>query len=131
MLFRSKLYVKRSKCSFAQKSIEYLGHVITEKGVATDRNKIAAIEQWPTPKNVKQVRGFLGLAGYYRRFIRNFGPISKPLTQLLKKGTIFVWTDAADTAFHVLKQALLTAPVLALPDYKTPFVVETDACDVG
>jgi hypothetical protein len=77
------------------------------------------------------VRGFLGLSGYYRKFIRHYAIICQPLTALLKKGSLFVWTEAHEAAFQVLKEALTSAPVLALPDYTSPFVVETDACDVG
>jgi hypothetical protein len=81
-----------SKCSFAQHNIDYLGHIISEQGVSTDPFKIVAIQQWPSPQDVKQLRSFLGLAGYYKKFVRNFGIICKPLTELLKKHTIFLWT---------------------------------------
>jgi hypothetical protein len=77
---------------------------------------------WPTPVDVKQLRSFLGLAGYYRKFVRHFGVISKPLTDLLKKGPLFIWTQGHDTAFQTLKAALCSAPVLSLPDFtKAPF----------
>lgn len=88
-------------------------------------------EQWPTPKDAKEVRRFLDLAGYYHRFVRHFGIIARPLFNLLKKGSPFVWTQPTEEAFQLLKHSLITAPVLALPDFSKPFVVETDACDSG
>ena len=81
--------VRLSKCSFAKQQLNYLGHVISPSGVATDPKKVSIVQDWPTPTSVKEVRSFLGLAGYYRRFVRNFGLLAKPLTELLKKGQIF------------------------------------------
>lgn len=123
--------VKLSKCSFAQQQLAYLGHIIGKDGVTADPSKIADVLHWKIPQSVKQLRGFLGLAGYYRKFVRNFGTINKPLTQLLKKGVPFKWTAQMDEAFNALKQALVSAPVLALPDFSKTFTVETDACDMG
>lgn len=88
-----------SKCSFAQQQLTYLGHIISAAGVSTDPGKIKEVVDWPVPTSVKKLRGFIGLAGYYRKFVRNFGVISKPLTQLLRKGVHFVWSDATDLAF--------------------------------
>lgn len=123
--------LKLSKCEFAKRSISYLGHVITEFGVATDPDKITAVTTWPTPGSVKDVHSFLGLAGYYRKFVRNFGVIAKPLTKLLRKNTIFHWTSTHEQSFQALKQALVSAPVLALPNFHRPFSIETDASDSG
>lgn len=123
--------VKMSKCDFAKQQISYLGHVISDKGVSTDPSKINAVVNWPTPSNVKEVRGFLGLTGYYRKFIKSYGIISKPLTELLRKGVVYVWNPLAQEAFKTLKQALTTAPVLALPDFSVPFEIDTDACESG
>jgi hypothetical protein len=131
ILEQNKLFLKKSKCSFAQKSLEYLGHIISANGVATDPAKISAVQHWPQPRDVKQVRGFLGLAGYYRKFIRHFGIICRPLTNLLKKNVPFVWSPVVDDAFQTLKRALVQAPVLALPDFQQEFVIEMDACATG
>ena len=131
LLQQHQFKVKLSKCTFAQQQVHYLGHVISKDGVATDPKKVMDIQNWPTPQSVREVRGFLGLAGYYRKFVKNFGLISKPLTNLLKKGELFVWTSIHDEAFLLLKQAWSTTPVLALPDFSKTFVIETDASDKG
>ena len=123
-------YVKHSKCIFAASCVEYLGHFITNGTVLTDPKKIQAVADWPLPTTVKQLRGFLGLAGYYRRFIKSYGILARPLTTLLKKNS-FNWSPEATSAFEQLKLALITAPVLVLPDFSKQFVVESDACGVG
>ncbi|KAF5784342.1 putative nucleotidyltransferase, Ribonuclease H [Helianthus annuus] len=130
VLRQQKLYAKKSKCSFAGQQIEYLGHIISKKGVVTDPHKIEAVANWSVPTTVKQLRGFLGLAGYDRKFIRSFGIIAKPLTELLKKEA-FLWNESAQQSFEQLKAALCEAPVLALPDLSKIFVVETDASSKG
>jgi len=89
------------------------------------------VVNWCTPQSVKDLRSFLGLAGHYRKFVRNFGIIAKPLTELLKKNTLFIWTTSHDQSFQALKQALSSSPVLALPDFSKPFRIETDASASG
>jgi hypothetical protein len=130
-LDKQQFKVKLFKCSFAQTKLNYLGHVISQEGVATDPSKIEAVQSWPVSKTMKEIRSFLGIAGYYRKFVKDFGILSRPLTNLLKKGQVFCWQEAHDIAFQALKQALVTAPVLALPNFSKPFEVETDASDTG
>jgi hypothetical protein len=130
VLRANNLHVKRSKCSFATPSVEYLGHVISADGVAMDRAKIEAVSSWPQPRSPRGLRGFLGLAGYYRRFIKGFGAIAEPLTKLLRKDA-FQWTEAAAMAFAALKAALTAAPVLQLPDFSKEFIVDCDASGSG
>lgn len=119
----------KSKCSFAQQTIDYLGHIIGAQGVGTDPAKVQAVADWPTPTDIKQLRGFLGLSGYYRKFIKNYGVLSRPLTDLL--GCPFLSTPQHDQCFQAVKQALISAPVLALPDFAKSFTVETNASGTG
>jgi hypothetical protein len=110
-----------------RKEVSYLGHIITPTGVRPDEKKVKAVKDFPEPRNTRQLKGFLGLAGYYRKFIPNFGKIAKPLTELLRKNVPYVWDDKTEAAFNELKTLLTTAPLLQYPDFTKPFVLTTDA----
>ena len=125
------LRVKASKCTFAADQVLFLGHVVSSKGVHTDPAKIKAVSLLPEPKTVEQVRTFLGLAGYYRRFIPDFATIASPLVNLTKKMAKFAWDSQHQHAFHTLKSLLCRAPVLAYPNLNKQFILQTDASDLG
>nr|KYP74115.1 Retrovirus-related Pol polyprotein from transposon 297 family [Cajanus cajan] len=126
----NSLYAKKSKCYFVVTKVEYLGHFIYKDGVFTDPTKIEVVKQYPLPQTLKQPRSFLGLAGYYRRFVSKYGSVVKPLTNMLKKDN-FCWIAQAKEAFLQLKQQLIQAPILALPKFSKEFVVEVDASGQG
>ena len=130
-LRQAGLKLKPEKCYFLQQEVLYLGHIVSEEGIATDPSKITAVSSWPAPLCKKDVQRFLGLANYYRRFIKGFADIAKPLQRLVEKNSLFEWTDACQNAFTHLRQCLVTAPVLAFPDYEQSFLLDTDASDVG
>jgi hypothetical protein len=130
-LWEHQLYAKFSKCTFWLEEIQFLGHVLSAKGIAVDPNKVEDILEWKPPTTVHQVRSFLGLAGYYRRFIPDFSKIVKPITGLLKNDTKFDWSSKCNEAFEQLKVLLTTAPVLAQPDIEKPFDVYCDASSSG
>lgn len=129
-LLDHSLFAKLSKCVFGQTKVSYLGHLVDYQGVQPDPAKIDAVSSWPSPASLKQLRAFLGLAGYYRKFVRNFAHIASPLTALLKKDA-FSWTTEAESSFQALKGALTHTPVLALPNFELPFVIDTDASGIG
>ena len=145
-MFEHGLKLKPSKCELSKQSVTYLGHVISEKGIATDPEKLSAVRDWPAPTNIKQLRQFLGFAGYYRRFIKNFARIVAPLNALLKghgtntkkkgnkgksKPTNWTWAGPEEESFHAIKQKLLQPPILGYANYKLPFVLHTDASSTG
>jgi len=130
ILRQHQLFVKESKCAFGQQKLEYLGHIITTHNIKVDDSKIAAMVAWSRPTNISELRGFLGLTGYYWKFVQNYGNIAQPLTNLLKKNQ-FGWHDAAEAAFLVLKQAMTTTPILVMPNFNEAFTIETDAFGDG
>jgi hypothetical protein len=113
------------------KSVKFLGHTISQDGISVDRSKVQEVMDWKPPKSVHQIRSFLGLAGYYRRFILDFSRIAKPMTELLKKGVKFVWSEACEEAFHTLRQHLTSTPVPVQPDNAKPFEIFCDASGTG
>ena len=130
VLAREQLYASQKKCLFAQPQIEYLGHIVSAVGVAADPNKIDAMLKWPTPRSLRELRGFLGLTEYYSSFVVGHGAIAAALIQQLKKDA-FHWSLEAEATFVRLKQAMTEIPVLALPNFSKPFIIETDASGFG
>ena len=126
-----RLYAKLMKCDFWMEKVHFLGHVISAERISVDPGKITAVVDWPRPTNVTEVRSFLGMAGYYRRFVKDFSKIATPLTQLLRKNHKFNWTEACEASFQELKQKLVTAPVLVIPEGNEGYVVYSDASRQG
>ncbi|KAD3640048.1 hypothetical protein E3N88_29271 [Mikania micrantha] len=131
LLKEKKLYAKFSKCEFWLREVQFLGHVVNSEGIHVDPAKIEAIKNWDTPKTPTEIRSFLGLAGYYRRFVSNFSKIALPLTKLTQKSEPFVWEQKQEDAFQTLKQKLCDAPILSLPEGCADFVVYCDASHQG
>ena len=123
------LKLKPEKCSLFQRSVSFLGHVVSGEGIATDPEKIKTVTEWPVPTSVKEVRSFLGLAGYYRRFVKGYASVAAPLPALTKKDQPFVWTEETQRAFEMLRDALTLPPILAMPNDTGDFVLDTDASD--
>ena len=130
-LRQANLKVKPAKCNLFATQVQYLGHIISSKGVKADPAKVEAVRQWPVPKNQTEVRSFVGLASYYRRFVKGFAETARPLHQLTEKGRHFKWTEVCHTAFEQLKLSLMSAPVLVYPDPSKTFILDTDASDAG
>jgi len=126
-----QLYAKFSKCEFWLKKLPFLGHVLSEEGISVDPAKVQEVLGWKVPTSLHEVRSFLGLAGYYRRFILELSKISKPMTHLLQKDEKCVWTPECEEAFHKLRTLLTSAPVLAQPDIEKPFDVFCHTSSIG
>ena len=125
-----QLYAKFSKCEF-QHSVTFLGHVVSREVISVDSETVEVVQNWPRPTIVAKIRSFLGLAGYYRRFVKDFSRISAPLTKLTQKNVKFEWSEQCEASFQCLKECLITAPVLALPTTGGGYVMYCDAFRVG
>lgn len=128
---KAGLTLNRGKCDFCKSELKYLGYIVNSSGLLVDPEKVDAILRIPTPRNVREVRRIIGLASWYRRFVPNFSTITSPITALTKKNTPFVWTPKCDAALTRIKECLISAPVLACPDFDLPFTIQTDASDYG
>jgi len=126
-----QLYAKFSKCEFWLRSVAFLGHIISSEGIEVDPKKTDAVKSWPRPLSPSDIRSFLGLAGYYRRFVEGFSSIASPLTALTQKKSKFEWSESCEKSFQLLKDKLTSAPVLTLPEGTEGFVVYCDASRVG
>jgi hypothetical protein len=126
-----QLYAKRSKCEFWLKEVFFLGQVVSNGEISVDPSKVKDVLDWKPPTNVSEIRSFLGLAGYYRRFIEGFSKLAKPMTALLEKNAKFMWSEKCQTNFEELKKRLTTAPVLVLPDLSKYFSIYCDASRLG
>ena len=131
LLRQEGLKIKLEKCAFLQKEVEYLGHIVTEDGIKPDPKKQQAIHNYPTPKNVDQVRSFLGLAGYYRKFVKNYADKAHSLTKLTSKNVEWQWGPEQEKAFQLLKDCLTSPPILGYPDFSRDFIIHTDASGYG
>ena len=131
------LKIRPKKClllqTSVQTSVQYLGHVISAEGIQTDPQKVACVSNWPVPRTSKELQSFLGLASYYRRFVKDFAHIASPLHALTEKGRewVYMWSKECNDAFFDLKKCLVSSPILTLPDFSLPFVLDTDASRDG
>ena len=114
------LKIRPKKCHLLQTSVQYLGHVISAEGIRTDPQKVACVSNWPVPRTSKELQSFLGLASYYRRFVKDFAHIASPLHALTEKGREWVWSKECNDAFFDLKKRLVSSPILTLPDFSLP-----------
>jgi hypothetical protein len=126
----NKLFIKFSRCAFAQPQVEYLGHIISDRGVACNQSKIEAMVKWLVATSFTEIKSFLGLTGYYKKFVRNYRVLTKLLRNMLKQ-KVFSWTAKAEEAFQALKMTMCSVPVLDLLDFREPFEIEIDACEKG
>ena len=125
------MYAKFKKCELWLEKVIFLGHVISENCISVDPTKVEAVNNWPRPTNVSEIRSFLGLAGYYRRFVEGFSKLASPLTQLTRKNVKFQWNENCEKSFEELKHRLVTAPILSIPSGSGGFIVYSDASNNG
>jgi hypothetical protein len=128
-LRKNFLYANGKKCVFMEREVEFLGMILSEKGVSTEKGKVEAVMSWEQPRNVKEVQLFLGFCNFYQRFVPEYSRIARPLTQLTRKGLKFEWSEEAEEAFQTLKKRMFEAPVLIHVNPDKPFVLETDCSD--
>lgn len=131
LIRKANLKLSKEKCHFCKDEIEFLGYVVGKDGIKTDEKKIEKVRNFPRPKDITQLRGFLGLSGYYRRFVKDYSKWCKPLTTLLQKDQPYVWGKDQQKAFETIKQKLITSPVLIYPDFNKPFRLYTDASGIA
>ena len=127
----TRLMLQPEKVHFLRKEVAFLGHIVSERGVEPDPEKIKAVSEFPQPKGVRNIREFLGLTGYYHRFIQDYAKIAKPLHELLKKDKKFNWEESQQTSFEALKERLCAHPILLFPDFDKPFMLTTNASDTA
>jgi hypothetical protein len=130
-LRQAGLRLKAKKCHFFKKELAFLGHIVGADGVKPDPDKISAVKDHPVPKNIRELRQFIGLASYYRKFVEGFASIAAPLNSLLRKSEAYKWLDQHQQAFKTLKQRLISSPILVHPDFDQPFMIFTDASATG
>ena len=130
-LYEQKLYAKFKKCEFWLKQVVLLGHVVNKDGISVDPAKVEAVVNWPRPTNVTEVRSFLGLASYYRRFVKGFSSLAASLTKLTRKNAKFEWDDECERSFQELKNRLVSAPILTIPSFGGGYVIYSDASKKG
>ena len=128
---KANLKLSPKKCVLFRQKVQFLGHIITKDGISTDPKKVEAVQNWPIPRTIKEVRSFLGLCSYYRKFIKSFATVAKPLHQLSEKSQEFHWDQKCKEAFDRLKQLLTEAPILTYPDPQKDFILDTDASGTG